>query len=188
LTTLDPSGPRRTDRRPILPALLSIAACLSCDGKPPEAPSTKPVAARPGVAEVVPIPKDKVVAGQTIYVPLYSHVLTADNAQPLNLAATVFVRNVDPGRPIVLARAQYFDSGGKPVRSFLARPLKIEPLASVDFFVKESDVSGGASPSVIVEWVSEEKARDPVVESVMIGTSGTQGISFTCPGRVLVDQ
>ena len=173
--------------RSIAPAFLLIVAGLSCAGSNPDGSSgpPKPGAGRPGVAEVAAPAEDKVVAGQTIYVPVYSHVYTADNGQPLNLAATLFVRNTDPARSIVLRRVQYFDSGGKPLREFLPKPLKVDPMASMDFFVKESDISGGASPSFVVEWVASEAASEPIVESVMIGTSGTQGISFTGPGRVI---
>ena len=81
----------------------------------------------------------KVVAGHTVYVPVYSHVYTADSGQSLNLAATLFVRNTDQGRSILLTRVQYFDSRGKLLRQFLTKPLKIDPLASMDFFVKESE-------------------------------------------------
>jgi hypothetical protein len=137
------------------------------------------------VSEVPRPAEDKVTAGQMVYVPVYSHVYTADNREPFNLAATLYVRNIDPARPIVLTRVEYFDSGGKSIREFVPKPLRIEPLASVDFFVKESDLSGGASPSFLVEWVATEAASDPVVESVMIGSSGTQGISFTSAGRVI---
>ena len=58
----------------------------------------------------------------------------------------------------------------------------------MEFFVKESDTSGGVSASFLVEWVAEQAVTAPVVESVMIGTASTQGISFTCPGRVLSDR
>ena len=172
-----------------VPCLL-IGLGVSCAGSNPstsEDPS-KPAASRPGVSEVAPPDEGKVVAGQSVYVPVYSHVYTADNGQPLNLATTLFVRNTDRGRPILLTRVQYFDSGGKSLRQFLAKPLKLEPLASTDFFVKESDTTGGASPSFLVEWAALEPTTDPVVESVMIGTSGTQGISFTGAGRVIASR
>jgi Protein of unknown function (DUF3124) len=176
-----PRLPRRW--REIAPATLLVIAGLSCGGLTTTGP--KPASNRPGVSEVVEPAADKVAAGQTLQIPVYSHVYTADNAEPLNLAATVFVRNTDADRPIVLTRVDYFDSGGKLIRGFVPKPLMIGPMASVDFFVKESDVTGGASPSFVVEWVSTESPTDPIVESVMIGTSGTQGISFTSPGRVI---
>ncbi len=171
----------------IAPATLLVVAGLSCGGSglPDSKPGPKPSQGRPGVSEVGRPAQDKIVASQTVYVPVYSHVLTADNAEPLNLATTLFVRNTDPDHSIILTGAEYYDSGGTSIRQFVAKPLRIGPLASVEFFIKESDVSGGASPSFLVEWVATEPTTDPVVESVMIGTSGTQGISFTGNGRVI---
>ena len=174
-------------RRQIAPALLLIAVGLSCDGTPSGSTSklTIPGQPRSGVIEAAAPSPEKVVAGQTIYVPIYSHVYTADNAQALNLSATLFVRNTDPSRPITLIRVSYFGSDGKLVRESLKAPLQIAPMASMDFFVKESDVTGGVSPSFVLTWVSTEEVNDPFAESVMIGTAGTQGISFACPGRIL---
>jgi hypothetical protein len=54
--------------------------------------------------------------------------------------------------------------------------------------VKESDTRGGVSASFLVEWVAEQSVSAPLVESVMIGTASTQGVSFTCPGRVIDDR
>jgi Protein of unknown function (DUF3124) len=173
-------------RRSIALAPLMIVASLACDAPAPTGgPASKPGAARPGVSEVALPSDDRILFGQTIYVPIYSHVYTADNAQPLNLSATLFVRNADRAGSIILTKVQYVDSSGKAVRDYLKSPLKIGPLASMDFFLKESDESGGASPSFIVEWVTDQQPRDPIVESVMIGTAGTQGISFTCSGSVI---
>jgi hypothetical protein len=172
-------------RYPIVLALLLIVVSVSCDGTQPEAPASKPGAARPGVSEVALPPDDQIVSGQTVYVPLYPYVYTADNAQRLNLAVTLFVRNTDRNSSIIVTKVEYVDSGGKALREFLKKPLKIDPLASMDFFLKESDESGGASPSFIVHWISDQQPSAPIVESVMIGTTGTQGISFTCPGRVV---
>ena len=160
---------------------------LSCGGSgPPKSePGSRRGTVRPGVSEIDAPAEDRVAAGQVVYVPAYSHVYTADNAEPLNLAMTLFVRNTDPARSIILTRVEYFDSGGKRLRELLPKPLQIGPMASVDFFVEESDESGGASPSLVVRWAATEPTSNPVVESVMIGTAGTQGISFTAQGRAI---
>ena len=80
------------------------------------------------------------------------------------------------------------DADGHLVREFLARPLRLAPLASKDFFVKESDTSGGTSASFLVEWFAERPATAPVVETIMIGTASSQGISFVSPGRVIAER
>ena len=51
--------------------------------------------ARKGVVEAEPIDRSRVVAGQTIYVPAYSSVLTSDRAHSFNLAVTLSIRNTD---------------------------------------------------------------------------------------------
>lgn len=122
---------------------------------------------------------------RTVYVPAYSHILTSDDARPYNLAVTLSVRNTDPARPIVVGSVRYYDRDGRPVRQYVKRPLRLAPMAAVDFFVAEGDTAGGSSASFLVEWSAEGRVSGPVIEAVMIGTAGTQGISFVSPGRPL---
>ncbi|MHC5538673.1 DUF3124 domain-containing protein, partial [Singulisphaera rosea] len=138
-----------------------------------------------GGIEVEAIANDKVVAGQTIYVPAYSHIFTANDAHPFNLAVTLSIRNTDRQHPIVISSVRYSNQEGRSVRDYLKKPLRIAPLASVEYFVKEGDTSGGSSASFLVDWAAENAVSDPVVEAVMIGIASTQGISFTCPGRIV---
>jgi Protein of unknown function (DUF3124) len=144
--------------------------------------------ARKGVAEVEPIEAGRVVAGQTIYVPAYSSVPTADRAEPFNLAITLSIRNTDRSQPIVVTTARYYDQDGKILHDYLRKPLRIGPMASTEFFVRESDTRGGITASFLVEWVAEQRVSNPVVESVMVGVASSRGISFVCPGRVLTDR
>jgi hypothetical protein len=160
-----------------------IVAGLSC--APNNSERLKPGSIHSGASETSPPAEEKIVAGQTLYAPIYSQVVTADGGHPFNLAATLFVRNTDRSKPIILTRVAYFDSGGKPLRSFLKSPIKIDPMASVDYFIEESDETGGVSPSFLVEWVATDAVSNPLVESVMIGTTGSQGVSFTCQARVV---
>ncbi len=128
------------------------------------------------------------VAGQTVYVPVYSSIFTSDAPQDFNLAITLSIRNADQEHPIVVTSVRYFDHDGKLIRSYLKKPLRIGPMAAVEYFIGERDTSGGVSASFLVEWLSEEKVTSPVVESVMVGTASTQGVSFTSSGRSLTDR
>lgn len=143
---------------------------------------------RPGVAEFVIGPDFQAVAGQTVYVPVYSHVFTSNDARPFGLAVTLSVRNTDRVQPIILVSVKYHDRDGRLVRDALKKPLRIAPLASMDFFVEESDSTGGYSASYVLEWVAERPVSAPVAEAVMIGMASTQGISFVCPGRVVAER
>lgn len=128
------------------------------------------------------------VAGQTIYVPAYSSIYSSSSARPFALAVTLSVRNTDRDRPIRLSSVRYYDGDGTQVRDYLKGPLQIAPMASMEFFVKENDARGGMSASFLVDWVADHAVSSPVVETIMIGTARTQGISFVGAGRVLKDR
>ena len=173
----------------LLVAALFLAGLTSCHNQQPtgEVPAGGGKA-RKQVVEVEPIESGKVVAGQTIYVPAYSSIYTSDRAHRFDLAVTLSVRNTDQDHPMILTKARYYDQDGQVIREYLKKPLRIGPMASTEFFVSESDTKGGVSASFLVEWVAEQSITAPVVESVMVGTLSGQGVSFTCPGRVLDDR
>src|SRR5512139_3072136 len=81
--------------------------------------------------------------GQTVYVPAYSHVLIGDHPLEFNLATTLSVRNTDTKQEITVRKVSYFDSNGKLIRAMLTEPVRLKPLASTSFFIKETDTSGG---------------------------------------------
>ncbi|KUG27516.1 hypothetical protein ASZ90_002635 [hydrocarbon metagenome] len=123
--------------------------------------------------------------GQTIYVPVYSHIYHGIKARPFNLTVTVSVRNTDPRRPMTVLAADYYDTEGKLVRHFLDKPVTLPALGTREFIVDERDEAGGSGANCIVRWSAAEAINAPVVESVMIGASSNQGISFVCAGRVI---
>lgn len=125
--------------------------------------------------------------GQTLYVPVYSHVLQGERSRPFNLTATLSVRNADPSNSITVLSADYHDSKGKLIRRYVKDPIRLDPLASTEFIVKESDTSGGLGASFLVRWKSDKQVVAPVVESVMIGTAAAQGISFVEGARVIAE-
>ena len=126
------------------------------------------------------------IQGQLLYVPAYSHVFH-QSGEPHLLTVTLSIRNTDRNHEIVLTKVQYFDSSGKLVRTMVERPLKLSPLASTEYVIDRNDKSGGSGASFIVEWNSGNPVTEPVVEAVMIDTSGGQGISFVTSSRVLQD-
>lgn len=136
----------------------------------------------PSGAVPTSLPPD-VVAGQTVYVPLYSHVYQGEGERLL-LAGTLSIRNTDATRHITISAVRYFDTEGKFVRDYLPTPLKLNPMGSTDFLVKESDIRGGPGANFLVEWVAEQPAHEPVIEAVMVGRKGGMA-AFVCPGRVV---
>ncbi len=115
---------------------------------------------------------------QTVYVSAYSHVYSGDRALPFNLAVTLVIRNTDSKNSITVTSVDYIDDHGKLVRHMIMDAFVIGPMASSSFFIKESDTGGGIGANFIVRWRSDKEVNVPIIESVMIGARGGQGISF----------
>jgi hypothetical protein len=179
--------------RPDGPGVAAVWLLLLLSGCGP--PDRETVAARgdgvpgPGTSAVEQGAVELAAAGgQTIYVPAYSAVATADNSQLYQLAITLSVRNTDRSLPIIVTAIRYHHQDGRLVREYLKAPLRIAPLAALEVYVRECDTSGGTASSFLVDWLGDPAASHPMVESVMVGTTGNQGISFTCPGRVVANR
>lgn len=167
---------------PLLAALLACALGAGCAA--PDAPPPPPAAVA-DTASAPAAPLGPWAAGETVYVPVYSHIYHQEGDREFDLTATLSVRNADPRRPIVVTAVRYYDSHGALVRTYIDAPLRLAPLASRPFVVAERDRTGGVGASFIVEWRAENEVASPVVEAVMISTASTQGISFVSPGRVI---
>jgi hypothetical protein len=136
-------------------------------------------------AAVSPAAADPRSYGQSVYVPVYSHILFGNRAATFDLAATLSIRNTDPVHSISVTAADYHDSGGRLLKKHIEKPVSLKPLASTEVFVPESDTSGGFGASFIVSWKSENPVVPPVIECLMIGARSGQGISIVSPGRVI---
>lgn len=166
-------------------ALIFLTACTTSELSQSQLSST----------EVVPSPKVvtleknfQVVMGQTIYVPIYSHIYYENREKSFDLAATLSIRNTDLTSPMVVTGVRYYNSNGKLLRQYVERPIQLDALASTNFVVDRNDTSGGSGASFIVEWVAQSEISEPIVEAVMIGSALQQGISWISPGKVIKNQ
>ncbi|NCJ05326.1 DUF3124 domain-containing protein [Synechococcales cyanobacterium C] len=129
---------------------------------------------------------ESIVAGQTLYVPVYSQIYHFKSKEyAVNLSATLSIRNTDLSNSIIITSVLYYDANGRLIRRYIEKPVELKSLASTSFFVTEEDRSGGTGANFIVEWAAETTVSEPVIEAVMIGTSSAQGISFISSGKVL---
>ncbi len=126
-------------------------------------------------------------AGQTVYVPIYSHIYSGLKGRPFSLAATLSIRNTDPKNPVMLMSVQYFDSDGKLVKEYLDKPSELKAMATTRYILTEGDTTGGSGANFLVKWQSKIKINPPLIEAVMIGTRSGQGISFVSRGQVIND-
>jgi hypothetical protein len=127
------------------------------------------------------------VRGQSIYVPVYSHIYHGARATPFNLACTLSIRNIDLAAPITVLSADYYDTGGKLIRRYVDKPVRVNALGTLEFYIEEKDTKGGSGANFVVRWSSEKPVNPPLVEAVMIGVEAAQGISFTSRGQVVLE-
>jgi PBP1b-binding outer membrane lipoprotein LpoB len=165
-------------------AIIVLASCTSRE-VPQKLQSDTGQVTQPHLKVVTLDDKSKIAMGQTIYVPVYSHIYYENQKKVLYLSATLSIRNTDLSNPIIITSVRYYDTGGKLIKQYLERPVELGSLASTDFVVERTDTSGGLGANFIVEWIAGKEVSEPVVEAVMISAVSSQGISFVSPGRVI---
>ena len=155
---------------------LFLPACVSQLAKetPAESQSTTPIS----------IEDLDIVTGQVIFVPAYSEVFY-NNRNTLDVTITLTIHNTDLEHPIIIKSVRYYDTNGNLVHRYIDQPLQLAPMATNSIVIAGDDKPGGVGANFIVEWVAETGVYEPVVEAIMVNTSGQQGISFMSPGRVI---
>jgi len=125
--------------------------------------------------------------GETVYVSIYSHVLAGPKAKPFPLSSMLVIRNTDLKNEITVSLADYYDTNGKMLEKYLKNPLTLKPLASTYLYIREQDLRGGPGANFLVKWHSDKWVNQPIIEAVMLGLTSGQGVSFICPGQVLME-
>jgi hypothetical protein len=125
--------------------------------------------------------------GQTVYVPVYSHVQHGNldskgRPEVLLLSSMLSIRNVDPDHGITVSSVRYYDTAGKLLREYLPAPLALGPLGSTDVFVEHKDSLGGTGANFMVDWNAETPASAPLLETVNAYFFGAQSGVFTSRG------
>ena len=128
-------------------------------------------------------------AGQTVYVPVYSHVMHGNQDRNGKvgewlLSAMLSVRNTDPSRPITVRSIRYYDTNGKLIREYPAGRT-LGPLATMEVFVENKDRTGGSGANFLIVWAAEQPVNAPIVEAVHTNFFGTQSVAFTSAGQPL---
>jgi len=127
---------------------------------------------------------ESIAVQRAVYVPIYSHVYY-DHGRPYLLEATLSIRNTDIQRQVYIRSVRYYDTKGALVKKHVDRLIRLGPLETIEFLVETRDTTGGSGANFIVEWLATERIDEPLIEAVMVGSSGTQGISFSRSGRNL---
>lgn len=133
----------------------------------------------PGAVDVAP---ESLAVNGAMYVPVYSHVYY-DQGRPFLLETTLSIRNTDVSRPIYAKSVCYYDTKGELVKTHLDRLTRLGPLETIEFLVEARDTTGGSGANFIVHWCAAEEVDEPIVEAVMVGIVGPQGICLSSRGH-----
>ncbi len=123
------------------------------------------------------------VKGQTLYLPIYSHMLYGNlgksgKASYVLLSALVSIRNTDTKRPMRVLSARYYDTHGKLLGERVATPVVLPPLGTLELFVELNDASGGSGANFVVKWDAEQAISPPLVESLHANMDGGKAVIF----------
>ena len=127
----------------------------------------------------------ELVTGQSVYVPAYSDIFFAGTESTWDLAVTLAIHNTDAENPISITSVRYYDTDGNLVTEYVEEAITLNPWATTGVVIERTDESGGVGANFIVDWESGTSVSEPVIEAVMVSASGTQGLGFTGPGRVI---
>jgi len=121
--------------------------------------------------------------GQTLYLPIYSHMLYGNlgksgNASYVLLSALVSIRNSDSRRPLRVLSAKYFDTHGKLLGERVPTPVVLPPLGTLELFVELNDASGGSGANFVVKWEADSPINPPLVEALHANMDGGKAVIF----------
>jgi hypothetical protein len=128
-------------------------------------------------------------AGQSIYLPVYSHLYHGDinprTGKPSEtlVSTHVSIRNTDPVAGMKVVSARYYDTGGKLLREFLPKPQTIAPMGTHELYVPRSDSSGGSGANFVIDWVADKPINPPLVEALHADIREARTLLFVTTGR-----
>ena len=115
---------------------------------------------------------------ETDYVPVYSDIYHRDGTRRFSLTTTLSIRNTSLTDSAYLLKATYYDSYGAKLSEYVDSTILLSPLESIEFVVGEVENIGGAGANFIIHWGARNYSDQLLIQSVMIGSYGQQGISF----------
>ncbi|KAA1242128.1 DUF3124 domain-containing protein [Aquimarina sp. RZ0] len=121
---------------------------------------------------------------QQIYVPIYSDIYNKTKDYRFLLTATLSIRNTSPKDSLFIKNADYYNTQGDFVRSYIKQPIYLKPLESIEYVIEEKDTLGGSGANFLIIWGANKNIK-PIFQGVMVGISGQQGFAFTTDGVVV---
>ncbi|MBI5938230.1 MAG: DUF3124 domain-containing protein [Betaproteobacteria bacterium] len=132
--------------------------------------------------------------GQTLYLPIYSHVWYGDkerHREPYKamMSALVSIRSTDPVKPLRLLSARYYSTDGKLLAEYVPKPRVLPPLGTIEFLVEQREAKGGSGANFLIEWEADQPMNPPWAQAVHVSIQVQRSLSFITEAReVAVDR
>ncbi len=128
--------------------------------------------------------------GNSIYVPIYSHVYHGNvdwtnKPETKQMAVMVSIRNTDMQHPITISSIKYYGSDGKLVRDESAKAKTLAPMATMEIFVENKDSSGGAGANYVIVFTAQTPVNPPIIEALHTNFWGPGSVVFSTSGEVI---
>ena len=135
-------------------------------------------------------PSAALTSGNTIYVPIYSHVYHGNvdwtkKPETKQMAVMVSVRNTDSKNAIQITSIKYYGSDGQLIRDESNKAKTLAPMASMELFVENKDTTGGAGANYIISFTSKAPVNPPVIEAVHTNFWAPGSVAFTTRGEII---
>lgn len=127
-------------------------------------------------------------SGQTLYLPIYSHLYHGDpdrsgKPEETLTSAHISIRNTDSAGSLRVTSARYYDTAGKLLKEYVPAPRTVGPLGTLELFVPRADVAGGSGANFIITWTAESPVNPPLVEALHGDVRASRGILFITTAR-----
>jgi hypothetical protein len=115
---------------------------------------------------------EELTQGQTLYVPIYSHIwygdrIGSDKTPAKNLvSALVSIRNTSLKTPIRVLSARYYSTEGKLLSEHIPKPVMINAMGTLELFVERKESEGGSGANFVIQWDSNTATNSPLVQAV----------------------
>ncbi|MDA3928843.1 MAG: DUF3124 domain-containing protein, partial [Prolixibacteraceae bacterium] len=166
-----------------LTLILSFSIIAGCSGN--KAIKIKKKSHPSHIYNYMDIDRDSLNYLETDYVPVYSDIYFQDGTRRFHLTITISIRNTSLVDSAFILSALYYDSYGKMLTQYVDSTLLLSPLESIEFVVEEIEELGGPGANFIVEWGAKNYSNQILIQSIMIGTYGQQGVSFISEAKVI---
>lgn len=126
--------------------------------------------------------------GQTLYLPIYSHLYHGDldkagKPRETLVSTHVSLRNTDPRQAVKITSARYYDTQGQLVREFLTAPQTVPPLGTHELYVPRTDVTGGSGANFLITWTADVPVNPLLVEALHADIREARTLVFMTTAR-----